>query len=85
MAKSSVKSGISYLCHANDSVGVSLLELLVDRLHGMGASQGAGDEGSLLVGDFEQMVKLFRAISRLPQVVFHVQPLRNATWMRCHV
>ena len=79
MAKSSVKSGISYLCHANDSVGMSLLELLVDRLHGMGASQGAGDEGSLLVGDFEQMVKLFRAISRLPQVVFHVQPLRNAT------
>ena len=79
MAKSSVKSGISYLCHANDSVGMSLLELLVDRLQSAGASQAAGDEGALLVRDLQQMVELLWPVSWLPQKIFHVQPLRNAT------
>ena len=74
-----VKSGIFHLCHPNDRVGVSLLELLVDRLHGAGASQAAGDEGALLVRDLQQMVELLWPVSWLPQIVFHVQPLRNAT------
>ena len=74
-----LKSAIFYLCHPNDRVGVSLLELLVDRLHGVGASQAARDEGALLMGDFQQMVELLWSVSRLPQIVFHVQPLRNTT------
>ena len=64
---------------------MSLLQLLVYRLHGVGASQGAGDEGALLMGDFQQMVELLWPVSWLPQIVFHVQPLRNATWKFCEV
>ena len=74
-----VKSGISYLCHPNDGVGVSLLKLLVDRVLGMGASEAAGDEGALLVGDLQQVEQLLWAVSWLPQIVLHVQPLRNTT------
>ena len=79
-AKLSEKYGIIYLCHANYGVGVSLLELLIDSLQGVGASQGAGDEGALFMGDFQQMVKLLWSVSWLPQIVFHIQPLRNTTW-----
>ena len=85
MVSYSAKSGIFYFCHPKDGVGVSLLELLVDCLHGVGASQGAGDEGALLMGDFQQMVELLWPVSWLPQIVFHVQPLRNATWKFCEV
>ena len=76
-----VKSGISYLCHPNDGVGVSLLKLLVDRVLGVGASEAAGDEGALLVGDLQQVVELLGTVSWLPQIVLHVQPLRNTTCM----
>ena len=69
----------TYLSHPNDSVGVPVLELLVDRLSNMGASQGAGDEGALLVGDLQQVKQLLRTVSWLPQVVLHVQPLWDAS------
>ena len=74
-----VKSGIVDLCHPNDGVGVSLLKLLVDRVLGMGASEAAGDEGALLVGDLQKVVELLGPVSWLPQIVLHVQPLRNTT------
>ena len=74
-----VKSGIVDLCHPNDGVGVSLLKLLVDRVLGVGASEAAGDEGALLVGDLQKVVELLGPVSWLPQIVLHVQPLRNTT------
>ena len=70
----------TYLSHPNDSVGVPVLELLVDRLSNMRATQGAGDEGALLVGDLQQVEQLLRTVSWLPQVVLHVQPLWDASW-----
>ena len=69
----------TYLSHPDDSVGVPVLELLVDRLSNMGASQGAGDERALLVGDLQQVEQLLRTVSWLPQVVLHVQSLWDAS------
>ena len=70
----------TYLSHPDDSVGVPVLQLLVDRLSHMGASQGAGDERALLVGDLQQVKQLLRTVSWLPQIVLHVQPLWDASW-----
>ena len=70
----------TYLSHPDDSVGVPVLQLVVDRLSHVRASQGAGDEGALLVGDLQQVEQLLRTISWLPQVVLHVQPLWDASW-----
>ena len=75
-----VKSGIFYLCHPDDGVGVPLLELLVDGVLGVGASEAARDECALLVGDLQKVVELLGPVSWLPQIVLHVQPLRNTTW-----